>query len=715
MRPRLSNLHKTADLPARSLAEAATLDFTIIVVNYNVREFLRQALRSVYRAVDSLSAEIFVVDNASEDGSVDMARAEFPDVHLIENAENRGFAAANNQVLSLARGQFIVLLNPDTVVQEDTFLAVRRFFTSPEGREAGMVGCKILNPDGTLQLACRRSFPTPWVAFTRLSGLSRLFPRSRVFGKYNLTYLDEDEVAEVEAISGSFMVIRREALRQVGLLDEMFFLYGEDLDWCLRLRAVGWKIYYVPQTQIIHFKGESSKRSQLDNLRVFYQAMHLFARKHFRARLSRFFYWLLLVAIWIRGGLSVLRKAIVAVAIPLVDLFLLQAALAAGILMRFGNFQHAQSFLIVDAVYSPVWMACLGFFGCFGRQRFSPYQALMAAATGFFINASFTYFFNQYAFSRGVLLAAGTLTMVSLSGWRLVARILYWLGIAPFHRALGATELRRRTVVVGDFAAGESILPKLVGRADTPYEIIGLVGIQPREVGCEYHGVPVLATLEGLEQLIRRRRIQEVIFSVHSLPFDLVLGVMAKTRDLGATFKLTSGNVDVIIGKASIDQLQDVPLVDVEYRLQYPFFKFSKRAFDFVLAILLIMVLLLPFALRWMLTGRQIERRRGYVGARALHLWSLHRAGHEPTRLDRLPWLWPVLTGALSMVGSELSFDAGRSLHYGGLPVGLTGLVQLKKQPHLPGAEREKLHLFYATHYSPLLDLEILFRTLFHL
>jgi len=694
-------------------------EISIIIVSYNVRDFLRQALLSVRRALADVSAEIIVVDNASEDGSVDMVQAEFPEVSVIENTENRGFASANNQALRTARGRLLVLLNPDTVVQEDTFSVIRDFFDNPAspGEDAGMVGCKILNPDGTLQLACRRSFPTPWVAFTRLSGLSRLFPRSRWFGKYNLTYLDENALAEVEAISGSFMAVRREAFVSVGLLDETFFMYGEDLDWCYRMRAAGWKIYYLPNTQIIHFKGESSRRSHLDSLRMFYHAMHLFARKHFRARLSAAFYGVIIAAIWLRGMLSALQRTAGMLATPAVDLILIQLALVLGIYLRFGNFDVAKSFIIVDVVYSLVWMICLALFGCFGRQRFSPYEALSASLTGFLINASLTYFFKQYAFSRAVVLIAGIATIVSLSGWRFGAKVLHWLGLGPFKGTLGKTLLRRRTLIVGDFAGGESILPKLASRVDGAYEIAGLVGLQEADIGRRYHGFDVVADLDQLEATIKRRRIQEVIFSMQHLPFDRVFGIIAKPRERRVSFKLAPGTFDVIIGKTGIDQLNEVPLLDVENRLQRPMYRLAKRFLDFAIALFLLILLSVPFALRWIFTARMLKQQKIFLGEHRLSLWFLHKKTGSATRFDRLPWLLHVLSGAISLVGSELPFgnqDSDATSNKIVLP-GLTGLAQSRPRAGMSREEKEKLLLYYATHYSPLLDLEILFRAFFRL
>jgi len=198
------------------------IDISVVVVSYNVKPYLEQALLSIRKALQGYRSEVFVVDNASGDGSPAMVRAKFPDVHLTVNNVNAGFARGNNQALRRVRGEMICLINPDTLVREDTFRICVEYLRSRP--DAGMVGCKILNPDGSLQLACRRSFPTPWVAFTKISGLSALFPGSRLFGRYNLTYLNPDAICEVEAVSGSFMIVKREVLEDVGPLDESFFI-----------------------------------------------------------------------------------------------------------------------------------------------------------------------------------------------------------------------------------------------------------------------------------------------------------------------------------------------------------------------------------------------------------------------------------------------------------------------------------------------------------
>ncbi|MFC2085534.1 glycosyltransferase, partial [Bacteroidota bacterium] len=224
----------------------------------------------------------------------------FPYVKLIVNENNIGFGAANNQAMKISKGKFLVMLNPDTIVRENTFTELIDFFNKTPS--CGLLGCKVLNPDGSLQLPCRRSFPGPWTAFTRVTGLSILFPKSRLFARYNLTYLDENSVNEVDAISGAFMMLRREVYENIGGFDIDFFMYGEDLDFCYRTQTAGYKVYYVPTTEIIHYKGESTKRSNLDETKIFYNAMHLFVRKHLST--SIIVEWILRTAIFGRKIIS---------------------------------------------------------------------------------------------------------------------------------------------------------------------------------------------------------------------------------------------------------------------------------------------------------------------------------------------------------------------------------------------------------------------------
>lgn len=254
------------------------MQLSIVIVNYKVKFYLEQCLLSVRAASSNLTLEIFVVDNASNDDSIEYLRPKFPEVNFIENSENVGFSRANNQAIAMCTGEYILLLNPDTVVGEQTLSNVIAFLDNHP--ESGGVGVKMIDRTGKFLPESKRSLPTPWSSFCKLSGLASLFPKSPWFGKYRLLFLDENEAYYVEVLSGAFMCLRAEALAKTGLLDEAFFMYGEDIDLSYRILNAGYKNYYYPQT-IIHYKGESTKKDSLKYLTSFYGAMLIFYEKHY--------------------------------------------------------------------------------------------------------------------------------------------------------------------------------------------------------------------------------------------------------------------------------------------------------------------------------------------------------------------------------------------------------------------------------------------------
>lgn len=295
-----------ATTPNGAAQEAGVL-LSVVIVNYNTRGHLRRCLECIERS-QGLELETFVVDNASSDGSADMVAAEFPGVHLIRSAINGGYAYANNLALSEAGGSHVLLLNPDTEFGPTALAEMCRYLdTYPE---AAAVGPRLDLPNGSLDLACRRGFPTPAVAFYRLFGLSYLFPKSPRFGRYNLTYLDPSVETEVDSVVGAFMLVRRKAVADVGLLDEQFFMYGEDLDWAYRMKERGWTIRYNPQVRVVHEKGASSRQRSQRTTVAFYRSMHLFHAKHFRDRTFFPLNWLIVTTIYLRMLWSLGKNAL---------------------------------------------------------------------------------------------------------------------------------------------------------------------------------------------------------------------------------------------------------------------------------------------------------------------------------------------------------------------------------------------------------------------
>ncbi len=298
----------------------ASLDLAIVIVNYNTCALLRDCLRSLYASeMAGLSFAACVVDNASADGSAAMVRAEFPQVHLIANAENVGYPRANNQglryfgfsdrpaaaVASQTLPRFALLLNPDTVLPPRGLADMIAFMEARP--RAGAAGPKLVRLDGSLDRACRRSFPTPESSFYHLAKLDRLFPRSPRFARYDLRYLDPDVVARVDAIVGAFMLVRREAIVQVGLLDETFFMYGEDLDWAKRITDAGWEVWYNPAVTVTHVKEAASRHSYRARVE-FYRALTIFYEKHYRQTTSRWMDWLIRGGIFFFGQLDLLGR-----------------------------------------------------------------------------------------------------------------------------------------------------------------------------------------------------------------------------------------------------------------------------------------------------------------------------------------------------------------------------------------------------------------------
>lgn len=279
---------------------------SIVIVNYNVCSFLEQCLLSVCDAAKTIPHEIFVVDNASTDGSDSYIPQHFPQVKYIYNTGNVGFARANNQAIALSSGRYVLLLNPDTVVGESVLVETCRFLD--EHPDAGALGVKMLDGDGRFLPESKRGFPSPWVSFCKIFGLAKLFPRSPRFGRYHLRYLDENAVNRVDVLSGAFMLLRRSTLDRCGLLDEQFFMYGEDIDLSYRVTLAGYQNYYLP-APIIHYKGESTKTESLRYVRIFYQAMLIFLRKHY-PHYKFFAQFSIRLAIYLRASAAAVRRTL---------------------------------------------------------------------------------------------------------------------------------------------------------------------------------------------------------------------------------------------------------------------------------------------------------------------------------------------------------------------------------------------------------------------
>lgn len=280
-----------------------------MIVNYNTCEITMDCLRSILSSSTSYEYEIIVVDNSSKDNSVLEIKKHFPHIQLIENDQNVGFAKANNQAMRKATGKYVLLLNSDTIVQTNTLETMLIFMENHSG--VGASGCKIVLPDGSLDKACKRGFPTPSASFYYAFGFSKLFPKVPRFNQYQLGYLDPDQEYPIDCLVGAFMLVRRKAIDQVGMLDEEFFMYGEDIDWCYRIKQAGWGIYYYPRTSIVHYKGASSRKKPYKIIYEFHRAMLLFHRKHYRHKHTMIVNGLVYAGISLKFLISLLKNKLI--------------------------------------------------------------------------------------------------------------------------------------------------------------------------------------------------------------------------------------------------------------------------------------------------------------------------------------------------------------------------------------------------------------------
>jgi GT2 family glycosyltransferase len=675
------------------------VDVSVVVVNYNVREFLEQALDSVERASAGLSVETFVVDNNSVDGSVAMVRERFPEVRVIANEENVGFGRANNQAIHEARGRYLLILNPDTLLQEDTLRTFVDFMDAHP--EAGAAGCRILNPDGTFAPESRRAFPTPSVALYRMTGLSRLFPHSETFGRYNLTYLPIDEVCEVDALSGSCMLVRRAALYEdgpgraaengsaasaagAGLFDEDFFMYGEDLDWCYRIQQAGWKIYYTPGTQIIHYKGECTRKGELRYVRLFYGAMLQFTEKHFGDHYStslagRTLAGLIRAGILARAGVSMAGKALGQLAVPLLDFSL--ALLVGFVVALFWSEQQGIAFQpLYYTAFVPAYAlaAVLGVAAAGGYRRgrtFPIRPVLSGTGAAFLAVTTFSFFAKSFAFSRATILIGFFVVAVIFTAWRLLVN----------RRQVG----NRQALLVGSPAEAERLHGLLARRIAPPLQLVGYVDTEPASTPTV--SVRRLGGTRHLRDLVRLGEIDDVIFAADSLTNTAILRFMRGLRDLPVQFKILTQGQDRIIGKASIDDFS-TPLREAEQFVAPLRSTAARRMVEVPIALLGVLLHpVLRLALRLHASASGTSRLRRLAAATA-----------------RMP---SVLAGRRALIG----YDPGRPHPptAWGLRPGVVSILDTLSAPPTDIVETHRAYWFYARNQSAAFDVEILLRALF--
>lgn len=640
---------------------------SIVIVNYNVKHFIEQCLHSVFHAVKGIDAEVFVVDNNSVDGSVALIKEKFPQVILIENKVNTGFAKANNQAIRLSKGQYILLLNPDTVVQEDTFTKTIAFMDAHP--DAGGLGVKMVDGKGNFLPESKRGLPTPEVAFYKIFGLAKFFPTSKRFGRYHLTYLDKNKTHPIDILSGAFMLLRAETLAKCGLLDEDYFMYGEDIDLSYRILLSGYKNYYYPETTIIHYKGESTKKSSVNYVLVFYRAMAIFARKHFSQNRAKTFSILINFAIYLRAAASITWRMVKQMALPALDFTLIFAGLFAvkefyekQIKFTGGEGAYAEHLVKWAFLgYSIIWIGSIFLSGGYDKP-IKLRRIIQGVVVGMaVILMGYSLLPEAYRFSRAIILLGSLSTLTTLLLVRLLLHLLKLKGYVLNE------DLSKRIAIVGNADEYKRVVSLLKETAAKP-AFTGLITIDEDNTKSEKH----LGNINQLNEIIEVHQLQEIIFCSATISSQQIINYMLQLVSAEVDFKIAPPESISIIGSNSIDTAGDLYVIDFN-SVSKPHNKRNKRTLDF--AVSMSLIALLPIVILF-----------------------------QKKPLQFLTNLFLVMVGLKTWVGYEANAY---------LPLPNIKKAVLPPHNHLKttdAAYLNKLNLAYAKDYKVENDLKILFR-----
>lgn len=626
------------------------MTLSVIIVNYNVKYFLKQCLASVFESETRLAdgsemeLDVWVVDNDSVDDSVAMVQRDFPQVHVVANHENVGFARANNMALKQAAGDLMLLLNPDTVVERDTLVRCADFMAKHP--DCGGLTVKMVDGKGNYLRESKRGFPSPTASFYKIAGLTRLFPHSKRFAAYYMGHLGEDEVNEIEILPGAFLMFRREVYEKIGGLDESYFMYGEDIDFSWSIKLAGWKNYYLPTTHIIHYKGESTRKGSMNYVYTFYNAMSIFVRKYFSGKDARLFSLLLQIAIWLRATAAWLQRIVRQVAVPAADFllayggFVLLKVLWENVKWGGAEYYPPEYTLFVIPLYILILMASSWLSGGYDRPvRIG--RIMSGMGTGLLMLLAFYSLLDEsQRYSRMLLIMGSVWTLAATLLVRVVLSINNVKGYAL------RTHTRGTTLAVGT--------PHETARIKDIYASMGI------DTG------RLLETSDSdprhLQDMIRIDHAEEVIFC--GCDIRHVIKLMAHLRTTGVEYKIAPHESDYIIGSDNVLSPDELYIANLD-TISTDTSRRTKRMFDIGTSL---MLLLLSPVVFWFQ-----KRKRLYFG----HCLS-------------------VLVGSLTWVG----YTGHRGIFS---PADI-----MDSEP--TGQLRERLTLRYMRHYSTATDFTILMR-----
>jgi O-antigen biosynthesis protein len=639
------------------------LQLSVIIVNYNVKYFLEQCLCAVIKACKNITAEIIVVDNNSTDGSREFLALKFTAVNFIWNRENGGFAKANNQALAQAKGNYILFLNPDTIVPEDCFEKSIQFFELHTN--AGALGIRMIDGAGKFLKESKRAFPSPLTSLYKLSGLTKLFPRSKTFAQYHLGHLAEHENHEVDVLAGAYMMVPKNILDKTGSFDETFFMYGEDVDLSYRIQKAGYKNYYFAQSTIIHFKGESTKKGSLNYVRLFYTAMSLFVKKHYSGSRASVFNFLVQIAIFLRAGMAVIAKFLQHIGLLALDAAIIFTSF--WVVKFFWN-----TFIAKEMNYSPnllkiafpvftlLFLVVSYYTGLYDKGFKQKQLNRSTTIAALVLLSCYALLPEEVRFSRGILVFGIVMAFIVMS-------LLRWLFIQWDLLNKTEQEEQWQTIVV----ASEKDYVNVTGlmqKAGMPERVLGRVNNSVTEAGT------ALGSMQQLSHLITMYPVKEIIFCENGLSFK---SIIATVQDLpnGVRNKFHALGSSSIIGSYSKDVSGNYVSVSNKYTIATPVNKRNKNLLDVIVALLLLLSL-------------------------PVHLFVQKKTGQF------LKNIIGVLMRKKTWVGYAIAFDK--------LPAIKPGVLTSTTLPAaLNGLPVESLHLsdeWYATSYSASTDIKRILR-----
>ncbi|OIP00576.1 MAG: hypothetical protein AUJ98_06975 [Bacteroidetes bacterium CG2_30_33_31] len=554
------------------------MKLSIIIVNYNVAYFLEQCLTSIFSSELNFEFDVFVVDNNSVDSSIKMISEKFPQIKLIANKTNNGFSVANNQAIKQSNSEYILLLNPDTIIEIDTLQLSVDFMETHEN--CGGLGVKMIDGKGKFLPESKRGLPTPSAAFSKIFGLSWLFPKSKRFSAYYLGHLDSDETNEIEILSGAFMMLRKKTLDIIGLLDEDFFMYGEDIDLSYRILKSGYKNYYFPKTRIIHFKGESTKKDSINYVFIFYKAMIIFARKHFSSKNAKIFSFLINLAIVVKASISIVKNFAKSLISSILDFGFIYLGLWFfakywGTHFAAQTVSYPQMFLyVIIPLFILINLTSVYYNGGY-EKPVNAFKIIRGNILGaLFIFVIYALLPESYRFSRALILFGVVFIPIIMILWRLIAN---FSGINSYKFG---KHLKKRIAIIGSTKESERVI-----------EVLDKTNLNIEE---SLHIDIQTDTLDRIDDIIKFNKLNEVIFCAKDFSSAEIIDMMTILQHLNIDYKIAPPESMFIIGSNSINTAGDIYFQELN-TINKAENKRFKRLFDFLTSIFLIVIFPVTF------------------------------------------------------------------------------------------------------------------------